>query len=277
MAPTKPQLLGAQRFWKSAGIYSGAEDGTWGRLSIAADAKVPWAKALQTYLQSRGWYRGKIDGDPGPLTLAGVAKFEDELLDVDQAKTPTPINSKNFEDLRDEYSALWASAIVTDHSRFNPYLAKAEINRLRYEAVSRELGGNVPWQLIAGLHMRESSMRFNGHLHNGDSLKARTHNVPAGRPAAGSPPFTWEESALDALKIKGLDKIKAWPIERILYEGERYNGFGYRQYRGIQSAYLWAGTNHYAAGKYVSDGVWSKTAVDTQPGVAGLLKLLGVA
>ncbi|MFG1454464.1 peptidoglycan-binding protein, partial [Xanthobacter sp. V2C-8] len=62
----------------------------------------------------------------------------------------------------------------------------------------------------------------------------------------------------------------AWSIPRCLFEGERFNGFGYRM-RGVPSAYLWSGSNQYARGKYVADGVWSSTAVDQQMGIAPLM------
>jgi lysozyme family protein len=56
---------------------------------------------------------------------------------------------------------------------------------------------------------------------------------------------------------------------------EGFNGYGYRLYRGIHSPYLWAGTNHYERGKTIADRVHSATAISTQAGSAGLLKLLG--
>ncbi|MFG1454717.1 peptidoglycan-binding protein, partial [Xanthobacter sp. V2C-8] len=61
-----------------------------------------------------------------------------------------------------------------------------------------------------------------------------------------------------------------WSIPRCLFEGERFNGFGYRM-RGVPSAYLWSSSNQYARGKYVADGVWSATAVDQQMGIAPLM------
>src|SRR5690606_20700685 len=102
----------------------------------------------------------------------------------------------------------------------------------RYVKVSKRIGGNIPWELIAALHWRESGGSFKRHLHNGDPLTARTRRIPRGRPPHGSPPFAWEESAIDALQMKGLHNIVNWTNERICYEAERYNGWGYRLYRG---------------------------------------------
>jgi peptidoglycan hydrolase-like protein with peptidoglycan-binding domain len=52
---------------------------------------------------------------------------------------------------------------------------------------------------------------------------------------------------------------------------EAYNGWGYF-YRGANSAYVWSWTSQYSSGKFVSDGKWSATAVDQQPGCAAMLR-----
>lgn len=142
----------------------------------------------------------------------------------------------------------------------------------KYQEVEAATG--VPWWVIGALHGRESSCNFKTHLHNGDPLTKRTTHVPANRPKSGSPPFTWEESAIDALTLKGLEKIKDWPIERVCYEAERYNGWGYRGKGKSNSPYLWAGTSNYTSGKYVADHVYSASAVDQQSGVMAVLKVL---
>jgi hypothetical protein len=121
----------------------------------------------------------------------------------------------------------------------------------------------------------EANMSFSTHLHNGDPLTDRTKHVPEGRPKAGKPPFTWEESARDALMLEGLARWKEWTIPGTLYKLEAYNGWGYRDHHpGVLSPYLWSFSNHYARGKYVGDGQWSATAVSRQCGAAVLLKRL---
>jgi hypothetical protein len=56
---------------------------------------------------------------------------------------------------------------------------------------------------------------------------------------------------------------------------EGYNGWGYRNHHpAVKSPYLWSGSNHYRAGKYVADGTWSDTAVSSQCGAATLLRRL---
>lgn len=144
-------------------------------------------------------------------------------------------------------------------------------NRSRYEAVGSGL--DIPWYLIAVIHNMESSQSFRGHLHNGDSLTARTWQVPAGRPASGSPPFTWEQSATDALTMHSLDHMQDQSLPKLLYELERYNGWGYRLFhQHVKSPYLWSFSNQYTSGKYVADGTWSDTARSAQCGAAVLLR-----
>ena len=115
----------------------------------------------------------------------------------------------------------------------------------------------MPWQVIGVIHTMESSGDFSKHLHNGDPLTQRTVRVPRGRPTKSDPPFNWIDSAADALEYDGLDKAVAdyATVGGILYWLESYNGFGYRD-RGINSPYLWACTQHYDRGLYVSDGVF---------------------
>jgi lysozyme family protein len=152
-------------------------------------------------------------------------------------------------------------------------IARAIIkNRARHEAVEEATG--VPWFMIGPIHARESDMDFKTHLHNGDSLKARTHHVPAGRPRRGNPPFQWDASAVDALTMAPheLQKVKAWSVERILYETEKYNGWGYLK-RG-NSPYLWSWTSEYHGGKYVRDGVYDPNHWDEQAGCVALIKAL---
>lgn len=144
-------------------------------------------------------------------------------------------------------------------------------NRSRYEMVSKALG--VPWAFIAVIHNMEASQNFSRHLHNGDPLTARTVQVPAGRPKTGQPPFTWEDSAIDAISMKGLGTKTDWSLAGTLYQLEGYNGWGYRLYHAhVLSPYLWGFSNHYTSGKYAADGVWSDTLVSKQCGAAVLLR-----
>ena len=133
----------------------------------------------------------------------------------------------------------------------------------------------IPWFFIGILHGMESGFNFGTHLHNGDPLTARTVHVPAGRPTVGTPPFTWLESAQDALIMQGFQGQADWSITRMLHRFERYNGMGYQR-RGLPSPYLWSFSNQYRAGKFVKDGVFDPDAVSQQCGAATLLKALSV-
>jgi lysozyme family protein len=175
--------------------------------------------------------------------------------------------------LRAEYESLFTSCVIqaTRMAQVEKLVDRLVANRARYEAVGEPLA--IPWHFIAAVHNMESSQRFNCHLHNGDPLSARTVQVPAGRPRTGTPPFTWEESAADALTLKGLGAGTDWTLAGTLYELERYNGFGYRLFHPhVRSPYLWSFSNHYTSGKYVADGTWSDEAVSGQCGAAVLLR-----
>ena len=134
--------------------------------------------------------------------------------------------------------------------------------RARYMAVEAQTG--VPWGWIAAAHMRESGNNFKGVLHNGEHIIGtgrKTRLVPAGH----GPFETWEEAAVHALKLKQLSGAIDWTMERMCYEWERFNGFGYAN-KGRPSPYVWSGTNIYTQGKYVADGVYSASTVDQQLG-----------
>ncbi len=144
----------------------------------------------------------------------------------------------------------------------------------RYEAVSKALaekGYNIPWEFIAVAHNRESNGDFTTYLGNGQTLKKKTTIVPKGR----GPFNTWEEGAIDALLNAPpyAAKNKDWSIGGTLTKLEEYNGLGYAS-KGVPSPYLWAGTDQYSKGKYVADGKYDPNHVDTQLGVAGLLKFM---
>jgi lysozyme family protein len=175
--------------------------------------------------------------------------------------------------LKNEYIDLFTNCVATPSkaATIDKLIDNLVKNRKRYDQVATAL--DIPWFFIAVIHNMEASQDFDSHLHNGDPLTARTVQVPAGRPVAGSPPFTWVESATDALTMHGLDHMPDKTLPRLLYELERYNGWGYRQYHPqVKSPYLWSFSNQYKSGKYVADGTWSDTAVSQQCGAAVLLR-----
>lgn len=177
--------------------------------------------------------------------------------------------------LRDEYQRLFDTCQVNagKAAEVDAVAVKIIAARNRYEAVGGPAG--VPWYVIAAIHAMECSLDFRKHLHNGDPLTGRTTHVPKGRPSAGTPPFTWEDSAADAIALDRFPDWTDWTIPGLLYAIERFNGWGYRLYHpDVKSPYLWAGTNHYTSGKYVADGTWSATATSRQCGASAILRRL---
>lgn len=170
------------------------------------------------------------------------------------------------------YAKLWDKCVVSKPEAAAMVADRILKNKKLYQGIEIETG--VPWVFIGVIHIRESDGDMKTHLHNGDSLRNYTHQVPAGRPKVGhEPPFTWDESAIDALKYEKLDKVVWNGVEVMLFEEELYNGWGYLK-RDANTPYVWSWTNLYFRGKYVQDGVYSETAVDQQPGTAALMKAL---
>jgi lysozyme family protein len=176
-------------------------------------------------------------------------------------------------ELRAEYQSLFDTCQVEPEKQAEVKSLAAKIvhNQSRYEAVGTAL--SIPWQFIAVIHNMECSQRFDQQLHNGDPLTARTVHVPAGRPVEGDPPFTWEQSATDALQLEGLDQVTDWSLPGLLYRMEKYNGFGYRiRHPEVLTPYLWSASNHYTKGKFVADGKFDPDAVSKQDGGAVILQ-----
>lgn len=180
-------------------------------------------------------------------------------------------------DLKQKNKERWDNMHI--YSNKGP-LFKAVADRLmfhkpRYEAVSKALkekGYDIPWEFIAVAHQRESNANFDTYLGNGQPLNKKTTIVPKGR----GPFSSWEEGAIDALLNAPpyAAKNKDWTIGGTLTKLEEYNGLGYAA-KDLPSPYLWAGTDQYTKGKYVRDGVYDPEHVDTQLGVAGLLRFMG--
>jgi lysozyme family protein len=177
------------------------------------------------------------------------------------------------EALKKEYQELYDSCVINPARTelVSKIVDKILVNKSRYDVVSEKL--KIPWQFIGVIHNMEASLNFKSHLHNGDALSGRTIHVPAGRPLTGEPPFTWEDSAIDALTLRRIDQWEDWSIEGMLYQIEGYNGWGYRLHHPeVVTPYLWSFSNHYVKGKYVADGRWSDDAESNQCGAGVLLK-----
>lgn len=174
-------------------------------------------------------------------------------------------------DYRILYESCTLTADVKARTELDLVCKVAIGNVATYQSVERLV--SIPWPLIAALHFRESGQSFQSHLHNGDPLAARTIHVPQGRPQIGTPPFTWIESAMDALGDVWVPT--KWDVPGCLEFLERYNGLGY-QHRGVFTPYLWNYTDKYVAGLYVADGAFDPEKVERRPGCVAILKTLGV-
>ncbi|MBW4616656.1 MAG: peptidoglycan-binding protein [Desmonostoc vinosum HA7617-LM4] len=176
--------------------------------------------------------------------------------------------------LKQEYVQLYNTCkIKPEHTNeIDNYIDTIIQNKEKYKSVEKE--SNVPWYVIASIHLLEGSLNFSTHLHNGDPLSAKTVNVPSGRPS-GNPPFIWTTSAIDALECDGLSDWTDWSIEGICYCLEKYNGWGYRSYHSeVKSPYLWSFSEHYTKGKYQSDEHFNPNLVSEQCGGIVILKRL---
>jgi lysozyme family protein len=226
-------------------------------------AKAPELKVL----------RGAPAVAPGsPQAAAGAAVVAPAVAAAAGA-VPTPINSTRYDDLRAEYADFFARCALRDGFAGNVefYVSRLLKSKAVYQQTGAPLG--VPWAFIGVVHGMECGFNFQTHLHNGDPLSRRTVQVPRGRPATGNPPFTWVESARDALTLKRLNEVADWGIPRMLYQLESYNGFGYRP-RGVPTPYLWSFSTLYSAGKFIADRVFDPAAVSKQCGAALMIKAL---
>ncbi len=165
-----------------------------------------------------------------------------------------------------EYAKQWDTMTIKPNrqAEFDRLAQFAIDNKARYEIIERKTG--VPWELIAVIHRRESDADFHTYLGNGEPLNRRTRLVPRGR----GPFASFEDGAIDALRLDGLSNVIDWRLEKMLYYCEIFNGAGYNN-RGLPSPYVWGGTNIQRPGKYVADGQWSSSTWDGQPGCAPIL------
>lgn len=131
----------------------------------------------------------------------------------------------------------------------------------------------VPPYIIGCIHYREASFDFKTHLANGDPLwNSDGKPVPTVHVPHGLGPFdSWVSGAIGALKHEGWGPSYHWDLVDSLENLHSYNGWGPEKNYGVNSGYIWAGTNHYTSGMYVSDGNWDAQAIDKRPGCAAIL------
>ena len=207
----------------------------------------------------------------------------DDQIDVpDHVTTPTTggnvvdrINNGNPKN-PDHTFLFWNLEFDEDKiSTIKWYANQYTKNLERYSFVTARTG--VPEWFIYLLHLRESSLRFDRALHNGDDVIGNgrlTYRVPTDR----GPFSSWEESAIDALKLKKYHKITDWSLSNILPKLEAWNGLGYRYKIGDKgkveySPFIVAGSSfHDETSKFVKDHVYDAYAREKQLGTFVVLR-----
>lgn len=172
----------------------------------------------------------------------------------------------NIAVLQSRNGERWRVAKLTRGPQFGPVAKRLVAAKDRYLPISEKTG--VPWAVIAVIHEREASQRWDRSIAQGDLWSRVSVHVPKGR----GPFNSFEEAAIDALVncAPYAARWKDWSPGGTMTLLEEYNGLGYAT-RGLPSPYIWAGTDQYKSGKYVADGVFDANVVDPQLGCAGLL------
>lgn len=258
-------------------------DGVWGKQTTAK--LVVWQKknALAT------------DGIAGPKTLLKMeitlpgsplpgSTVPDAPLPVDQIAVAQGNGPNPFKRGSVLFYEFLYKGIKFDVSREAQIKAATKILlEQKSRAYPLEQKTRVPWQLTGSLNIMEGGGGFDKYLGNGQRISQVTTIVPKGR----GPFATWEDGAMDALKIDGLLNVLTWSLGLMLKFGEQFNGTGYLQYHHdsdtprvwpftSESPYLWGCSNiNDGTGKYTSDGHYAAGAdANAQVGVATMLKQL---
>ena len=243
----------------------------------AAEVESEWRQLggtdIRRIAQANGLFTMVVSFPGSPFATADAAEVLQPTPPVATIASPPVIASKDFAALAAEYRAQFDTCVpdATKEHLIKAQLQKMRPGEMRYRSLGEKLG--IPWFFIAIVHSLECGCDFRLHLHNGDPLSARTHRVPSGRPEAGTPPFTWEESAEDALRMKRFVNQSDWSVAAMLFRWESFNGFGYRS-RNLATPYLWSFSNIYEGGLFVADHVFDSDARSKQCGAAVLLKRL---
>ena len=169
-----------------------------------------------------------------------------------------------FDVLKDDYARHLSEMKLTRQHEAEAEAKALIAHRDRFLALQEKCG--VPALWVMPVFYREGPS-FSDYLGNGDPLDKPTTHVPRGR----GPFATWEEGAADALALDHVTQHAEWTWEWACWEWEKYNGMGAR-IRGRTSGYVWSGTDQYAGGKFIADGVWSRGTWDKQVGCVAIAK-----
>jgi lysozyme family protein len=180
-----------------------------------------------------------------------------------------------------EQSARWEHGSVDPHQTIalDKLITRYQRTKAIYDQIEGMVPNGIPSAVCFGLLYRECDNDLSANPAQGDPLTHRSVHVPRNRIPGKTPPFTFLDAAADAYYAPDLDRMQTrdWAHAGALLDAvENFNGGGYRKL-GLTSPYVWNGVtgdakfNFYLAGKYVSDGRFSRTFKDQQLGVAAIL------
>ena len=175
-----------------------------------------------------------------------------------------------FEGLEPDYTkrlAAWKPKLRSGQDNPNTVAKKLLENKQHFLELQSLCGVPALWTMPV---FEREGPSFACYLGNGDPLDKPTTDVPEGR----GPFATWEAGAMDSLQLDHVTNAGTWTWEMACFQWESWNGFGAREYHKRPTGYLWSGTNQYAGGKYISDGVWSRGTWDEQLGCVILAKAI---
>ena len=197
-------------------------------------------------------------------------------------------NTRNMSAIKEDHEQNLPKLKIMDSKmdQIKRFIDIAKQNQRRYEIVADRTG--IPWELIAALHYRESGMKFNTYLHNGQKLGKPTTMVPRGVMFGEG---EWELAAIHALggnlsvdELRGNQPKKHFQnirtslgidkdtqeLSKLFAFAESYNGLGYRG-KGVPTPYVYSGTNMYTTGHFYADNKFSPDRSDRSVGVAALV------
>ncbi|WP_166246389.1 CHAP domain-containing protein, partial [Paenibacillus turpanensis] len=215
----------------------------------------------------------KLLKEGATIDISAIAKRPVGKVGYDETGGQLKNAGVKYEYERDLVSKIHTIDIDKFGGQLKKFAEKYKENKETYEKIAEKT--NIPPQLIAALHYRESSGNFKTYLHNGEPLGQTTTKVPAGIYFDN-----FIDAAVDAIQRQIKSKGNTFgltadsnDIVAMLTFAEQYNGWGYYN-KDVVSPYVYSGTNVYTSGKYTSDGVYNPSVKDKQPGVYIMLKSL---
>ena len=119
-----------------------------------------------------------------PPTSCAPRAMPSASLAIFRNRARPAVTAPKLEAIADDYRKLFATCQIRDANRSDVqwYVSKITdpARRKSYEQVTEETC--VPWYFVAIIHGMEGGFDIKAHLHNGDPLKAKTVQVPKGRP-----------------------------------------------------------------------------------------------